>query len=582
VLDLRTLDLDSRGSVPLVGDWDFFPGVLLSGDESLTAPRTGGRDVPDQWSVQDPAGMDAGMGAGTYRLRVLLPESSGKLGILCSTVSTAFELDVNGALAAYAGKPALDARDAVAAYKPAVAILEGCPRELILVVRVSNHDYRVGGMWRSFSLGQADSLERRFWADTTGALALAASLAILAAVAAVLCFASGFGREYACFSLFALVAALRSLVTGVYAIVLLFPGITFSTVVRLEYLTVFLAYPFALLFFSTLFQGAIRGRGRNVLLAIAGAFLLLMPFAPLRVLTFSILPYYALIAAILVAITVIVARAVSQRRSGAVPLLVGAIVLGIASINDALFSCFLVNTRNLFPYGMLFFIGAQAYAIARRYRAIRVNLSAALDEKEILIKEVHHRVKNSLQIVSSIAALQSNRTSNPEVLDACRAMQARIRAISIVHERLYSLGALNEIDIGDYIRDLAAQFSSCYGREGGGILVDAQSMMLPGELCIDVGLIMTELVSNSYKYAMGNDMSGKVRVRAAREGTDFVLAVSDDGPGFPEGFAVGESGTLGFRMISVLAKKRGAAIKIANNGGAVVEIRFPTMGANPT
>jgi hypothetical protein len=179
-------------------------------------------------------------------------------------------------------------REAVPAYRPGVAGLPESSQVVVLVARVSNYDYRVGGMWRAFVMGKADALSRQLWASVTGDLALASSLAVLGLIFAFFIRMSGAGKAFACFSAFAFAAALRSLLTEDYAIVDLFPNLGFGDIVRLEYLSVFSIFPLSFLFHTLLFPEEIETRLSLALLVLCAAFLALVPFAPLRILTMSI------------------------------------------------------------------------------------------------------------------------------------------------------------------------------------------------------------------------------------------------------------------------------------------------------
>jgi two-component sensor histidine kinase len=105
--------------------------------------------------------------------------------------------------------------------------------------------------------------------------------------------------------------------------------------------------------------------------------------------------------------------------------------------------------------------------------------------------------------------------------------------------------------------------------------LEAESLRLPADLCIDIGLVMTELVANAFKYAMDAEGRVTVRARIAVEGDRLLLVVSDDGPGFPDGFDLASAATLGFVLVSTLAKKRGASLVVNKGRGAVIELRFP-------
>jgi len=567
VLDLRAWNFEREGSVPLSGEWDFFPGALLGGAAALSAPRIGGRRVPDRWNAK--------LQGGTYRLTILLPASRPALGIRYTTVSTAFELDADGVTIARAGRPSLDPYADVPAFRPGVAALPAEGDKATLVVRVSNHEYRVGGMWRSFVLGDRAALAQGRLESVGNSLTLASSLVVLAIVFFLFVRTEEAGLGFACFSAFTLAAALRSLVTGEYPLVVLFPGIGFDALIRLEYLSVFTIFPIGFLFFWIFFPGELGKRAGRAILAVCSAFILMLPFAPLRVLTWSILPYYFLACLIIAAVALMLIRALARARAESIPLAVGAGVIAATAVNDMLFSSFFVNTANLFPFGMLITVGIQAYALSERYRSVQRRLRQALEEKNMLIREVHHRVKNSLQIMSSIVSLQSHRSTDPAALAAYASMRDRIRAISLVHEKLYSLDSGDKIDVAVYARDLAVQLSDSFGSPQDSLSCEAESLLVPADLCIDLGLVMTELVSNAYKHASVPDGAGAVRVRIAAEDGAVFLTVEDEGPGFSEGFDIQRAGGLGFRLVSALARKRGASISTNRGRGAWVRIGFP-------
>jgi two-component sensor histidine kinase/multisubunit Na+/H+ antiporter MnhB subunit len=566
LLDLRSWNFERDGPVSLAGEWDFFPGELLAGSAALAAPKRGVRKVPDQWNV--------GLSAGTYRLILLLPPSRPALGLRYSTVSTSFELEAEGLVIATAGRPAVDPLAAIPAYKPGVAPLDQGKDRVTLVARVSNHEYRVGGMWRAFTLGDFAALDRAQRTRSASSLCIAASLVVLALFALLFVRTPEAGGGFAAFTVFALAAALRALATGEYVIVECLPGLPFDIVIRLEYLSLFSLFLAGILFLRFLFPREFR-KGISTLLLIACALFFPLLFSPLRVLTWSVLPYYAVACAVIATGTVVLIKAIAHGCPGGLILAVGGGALLVSALNDMLFSSFILNTANIFPFGLLVFVGAQAYALSNRYRAVQANLRAALDEKDMLIREVHHRVKNSLQIVASIVALQSHRSSDPAALAAYASIRDRIRAISLAHEELYSLDSGDNIDIADYARDLASQLASSFGSQSGGLELEAEHLRLPADLCIDIGLVLTELVANAFKHARGADGCVAVRARIAVEGDRLLLVVSDDGPGFPVGFDFASVATLGFVLVSTLAKKRRASLVVNKGRGAVIELRFP-------
>ena len=561
LLDLRAWDF-ADGELPLSGEWDFFPGELLGGNEALTRVPPASLEVPGRWRGEV-AGLSGGRGAGTYRLRLLLPQGVEELGVRYTTASTSFELEAlsaaGGAIVASAGKPSAESAASKPEFRPGAAALGPVSGELWLLLRVANYEYRVGGPWRPLYLGRFEAVERGYGARLIGSIALASTLAAISVLFAFFIRAGTAGKGFAAFSLFTLVSALRSLVTGQYGIVDVFPSIPFDLVVRLEYLTAFSSYGLGLAFFSVLFPEESRPRAFRILVAACAAFLCLVPLAPLRVLTAAITPFYALAAAILVAIGVIVVKAAAKRRAGVVPLAAGSAVLAAAAVNDGLFAGLGLNTVDLFPAGMLVFVGAQAYSLAERYGIVQRRLRDALADKEILFREVHHRVKNGLQVVSSIAGLEARRAAAPETAAILDSMRARIRAISLVHERLYSLEGGSLVDAGAYIRGLAGELSASLGPEGG-VSVEADPVMMSVESCVDIGLIFSELVANAAKHASPPGSAAPIRASLRAEGGSVHLRVEDGGAGFPEDFDPESASSLGMRIITALAKKRDAEI----------------------
>jgi two-component sensor histidine kinase len=605
VLDLGGWDFDRDGPVLLRGEWRFFPGVLLSSGEAAIRSGAGTRKVPDFWKGADAAGVD-GRGCGTYRLEVILPRTESGLALRYTTESTAFELDANGTLVASAGVPAASSADAVAAYRPGVARLPGPAAALDIVVRVSNHEYRSGGIWRAFQLGRESRLASGKRLSDMLVIGFASAVAAMAVNSLFLFFFRRRERSYLFFSISALIIALRALVTGEYVFVQALPGVGFDTLIRIEYVTAFLPLPLIELFLIELFPGRLGSRKKLAILLPNLPFILLIPFASLPVLTRSVLLFYPFLAASLVVVFIaVLLPALIQRTSGSVMIFAGFLVVAIAQANDSLFTSFIVNTGNILVFGFAAFILIQDLILAKRftwalneveslsselstanallkeenerYRIVQRHLEDLLAEKETLIKEVHHRVKNSLQIVSSIMGLEAHRSSDAELVRSYGAMRDRIRSISLAHEKLYGSASLKLIDLGDYVHGLVRQFETGFSSAGEkpGILVDVEPVPVPMDLCIDIGMLLSELVSNAFRHAILPRGRGEVAVRVRLEGKVLVIVVSDDGPGFPSGFSPDNLNSLGFRIVGSIVRKRGGTIGFPSSVGGTVEARIP-------
>lgn len=186
-------------------------------------------------------------------------------------------------------------------------------------------------------------------------------------------------------------------------------------------------------------------------------------------------------------------------------------------------------------------------------------IAASLAEKELLLKEVHHRVKNNLQIISSLLYLQSTKISDNVVVTALRESEQRIESMAMIHEALYKSDDLARIDFKRYIEDLTGYLVSSFGVDTNKVTlkVEVEDNLLGIDIAIPCGLIVNELVSNSLKYAFPDNRSGEIEVslRAMSDGV-LELSVSDNGVGLPDGFDLSRNDTLGLRLVSSLAERQ--------------------------
>jgi two-component sensor histidine kinase len=190
------------------------------------------------------------------------------------------------------------------------------------------------------------------------------------------------------------------------------------------------------------------------------------------------------------------------------------------------------------------------------------NLKAALERHQFLIKEMNHRVKNSLALVVSMLRLQARENSEPEFAQHLEEATLRVGAIGRVHEQLYQSADIERFDVGRYIeaicKDLGASFSKCE------IVVEAQSgIVISTDRAISAALIVNELVSNAAKHAYRGDGTGRIWVTVAATSDDNLsISVRDEGGGLPDGFQMDAGKGLGTRMVRALAEQLGAAVAV--------------------
>lgn len=216
--------------------------------------------------------------------------------------------------------------------------------------------------------------------------------------------------------------------------------------------------------------------------------------------------------------------------------------------------------------------------LALRERA-QAEAEHSLKEKEVLLKEVHHRVKNNLQVVSSILSLQFRRHPNAKDAVSLEESANRIKSIALLHEALYHSKSLTRITLSNYFSQIIENLRRSY--ESGAyvdVRLETGDILLEMDRAIPLGLIVTELLSNSFKYAFPSEkrMGARVKIRVTDEDCECLRFVySDNGVGFPLGFSTQRVHSLGWRLITMLVQQLKGQISVFSNGGANVEIRFP-------
>lgn len=233
---------------------------------------------------------------------------------------------------------------------------------------------------------------------------------------------------------------------------------------------------------------------------------------------------------------------------------------------------------------------AVAAAMERRNQRIakrqaEEDLHKALAEKDLLLRELYHRVKNNMQIISSILDLQAAAIRDPAAIETFRIGQARIRAMALVHEKLYQAKDLTRISFSDYVQDLVADLFTSYGvgpdRIHLKLDIDINADVIPVDTAVPCGLIVNELLSNSVKYAFPQGRPGEVRVELRRLGPHgYRLVVADDGIGLPHDFDLAQAQTLGLRLVYSLCREqlKGTVDTTFTKGGTTFRITFPLRG----
>jgi|GEM_PF-6073139 len=205
------------------------------------------------------------------------------------------------------------------------------------------------------------------------------------------------------------------------------------------------------------------------------------------------------------------------------------------------------------------------------------NLRASLREKEVLLQEIHHRVKNNMQVISSLFSIQSRQTQNAECREILREGQARIRSMSLVHERLYQSSDLSKIDLPAYIQSLAVHLLQVSLIDGEQVKLetDLEPISLDINTAVPFGLILNELISNALKHAFPNGRKGLIKIRLRRgAGGEVILKVADDGVGFQGNLDFRTAESFGLKIVGLLVKQIRGVIDLDRTGGTAFIVTF--------
>jgi two-component sensor histidine kinase len=215
-------------------------------------------------------------------------------------------------------------------------------------------------------------------------------------------------------------------------------------------------------------------------------------------------------------------------------------------------------------------------------KQIESNLKLALEEKEILLKEVHHRVKNNLQVISSILSLQSSTTSDANSIELLAESRRRIRAMALIHEKLYTTRNFSGIDFGEYLVQLAHDLVNSYSmdlKHKPTLEISCDALELKLDQAIPLGLILNELITNAIKYGKSLEEISKITIEMMVTNNQVILSIRDNGTGFNLNQPIEFNQTLGIQLIRTLTEQLDGQVSFSNheNGGAWIRLEFPYL-----
>lgn len=246
-------------------------------------------------------------------------------------------------------------------------------------------------------------------------------------------------------------------------------------------------------------------------------------------------------------------------------------------LNNFIFGAVLVLVLVLFGIGILFYFRIRNKNALLEFQ--KTTISKSLFEKEILLKEIHHRVKNNMQVISSLLNLQKNTTENKEVEYVIGETQNRIQAIALVHQKLYQSKDIEGVNFEGYLTELIDLQMNVFDNKKAplNLVVNVpEGIQIKLDLAISLGLIISEIITNAFKYAFKNSDNPKLIVRLIENnGGNYELNIRDNGPGVPDNYLTSENDSLGKELIEVLTEQINGALDYKFEDGASFYINFP-------
>ena len=209
-------------------------------------------------------------------------------------------------------------------------------------------------------------------------------------------------------------------------------------------------------------------------------------------------------------------------------------------------------------------------------KKIEEQIRNSLKEKQILVKEIHHRVKNNLQIISSLLHMQSNGIKDKKLLSIIQESENRVQSMSLVHEKLYQSDMMATIEFSEYIRSLSERLISTYSVYNEIELnFETEQVMLSINTAIPCGLIVNEILTNSMKYAFPGNKKGEISIQLKIKKNDVYLKISDNGIGLPQQLDTAKIKSLGLKLIQILAVQIDGKLEIKSEKGVSFNLTFP-------
>ncbi len=608
VLDLSAWDADRDGIVRLDGEWEFYWGRLLGPrdfNQNNGRPVADHISVPGVWDDYRINGRAVGArGCATYRLIMKGPPSRPALALYVPFAYSSYAVYLDGKPVARSGRIGASEHESTPQWSPSVIPFERTRGSTELIVQVSNFVFRRGGLRQKLELGSETDIVRRRNVGVGVIAFLCGAVVIMGFYHLILFALRKKDRSPLYFGLVCLVVGAYTLVGFEERILLLiFPKASWQLIYRMSLGMYIMGMSLFFFFLRVLFPREVSGVLAKAATAVNAAYLLLDLFMP-NGLVSRVDPFYHPVALLIGGYLLWgLARAAVNRREGARAALAGGFILYAALVVDLLYDYGMGQLHIAVPIGVFFFIMSHSFMLSKRFagafsiverqeaalaeanvaleakvRERTAGLERMVQEKDVLLREIHHRVKNNLQVVVSLLNLQSDELANEAALHAIAESKRRIRSMSLIHETLYNSKDLSRIDFERYAGQIVSDIFAAFGADRGGIdfRVISSVPWLDLDAAAPCGLIVNELVTNSLKHSFNGRDAGMVRVGLGlNDAGEHELSIEDDGCGLPSDFTARTSSSLGMRLVFQLVERQlKGSIAVDGEKGARFKVTF--------
>jgi len=404
VIDLSNWDFERDGPVKLSGEYEFYWNQLVNPQDFLQ-PRTSLKsdfiDVPNSWNNFEYQGTPiAGHGFATYRLRVLLNGNNSYLAIKSLDMGTSFDLFVNGQKIASGGVAGKTPESTEPGYCTEINEFQCAGDSLDLVFHISNFSHRLGGAWDKVVLGTRGQLQKNKELKISSDLFIFGSILIMALYHLALFSLIRTEKAPLFFGLFCLIIALRMFTSGESNILLFFPEIDYEIMIKLEYLSFYLAVPVFVQYFNSLFADRLSKTIRRLSVGIGLVFGGIVLFFPVNIFSQTLTIYQLYTISIFTYATIVLVIVSVRKDSKAIIFLLGFSVLFLLSINDMLHARNIIHTKYLVQFGLFLFIFSQAYLLSRNFSRAFTTIkfqSEELKQAELSLKKTNDGLEKKIK-----------------------------------------------------------------------------------------------------------------------------------------------------------------------------------------